>query len=148
MKRAPLPTESQEQCAVISWWALYCKTKGLHENLLFMVPNGSVLAGDARGRAIQMARLKREGLRKGAPDLMLATPKFDCPRINGKFLVNLAKPPVTLFFGLFVEMKRIGEKARPEQIVFADMLRRQGYSVVIAQGADEAIRAINGYLAS
>jgi hypothetical protein len=32
------------------------------------------------------------------------------------------------------------------QIEVADILRRQGYNVVIAEGSDEAIRAIRAYL--
>lgn len=35
------------------------------------VPNGSVLAGDQRSRAIQMASLKRDGLTPGFPDLLV-----------------------------------------------------------------------------
>jgi hypothetical protein len=34
-------------------------------------PNGAVLAGDARKRAIQMANLKRDGFRPGFPDLLV-----------------------------------------------------------------------------
>lgn len=131
-----MPSERAEQMAVCDWWRSYCKTRGLHENLLMSIPNGSVLAGDSKHRAIQMNNLKRTGLRIGAPDLMLAVAK-------GELFVNVFH---TLFHGLFIEMKRKGEKARPEQIAFADMLRRQGYSVVIAQGCDEAVRAIRGYL--
>ena len=35
------------------------------------VPNGSVLAGDQKQRAIQMASLKRDGLTPGFPDLIV-----------------------------------------------------------------------------
>jgi hypothetical protein len=35
------------------------------------VPNGAVLGGDARNRAIQMASLKRDGLTPGFPDLIV-----------------------------------------------------------------------------
>ena len=35
------------------------------------VPNGAVLRGDGRDRAIQMAALKREGLTPGFPDLLV-----------------------------------------------------------------------------
>ena len=131
--KKPVPTETDEQQAVIRWWSLHCTKYGIPLNCLFSVPNGSHLAGDAKQRAIQMARLKREGLRAGCPDLMLAVPKW-----SGQYV---------LFHGLMVEMKRrIGGKPSPEQLDFADMLRKQGYNVVIAQGSDEAIRAITGYL--
>lgn len=39
------------------------------------VPNGAVLAGDARSRAIQMNALKRDGLKVGFPDLLAFCPK-------------------------------------------------------------------------
>jgi hypothetical protein len=35
------------------------------------IPNGAVLAGDKVSRARQMAKLKRTGLRPGAPDLIV-----------------------------------------------------------------------------
>jgi hypothetical protein len=35
------------------------------------VPNGAVLAGDGKTRAIQMASLKRQGLTPGFPDLIV-----------------------------------------------------------------------------
>lgn len=38
------------------------------------VPNGAVLAGDAKRRAIQMNALKRQGLRVGFPDLAALMP--------------------------------------------------------------------------
>lgn len=139
--RGTLPTERAEQMAVCDWWRSYCKTRGLHENLLLSIPNGSVLAGDSKRRAIQMNNLKRTGLRIGAPDLLLAAPKVANNELSGRHYRDCA-----IFFGLFIEMKRRGEKARPEQIAFADLLRRQGYSCLIACGADEAIRAIRGYL--
>ena len=134
-KRRLVPTESQEQATVVQFWASYCHTKGLDARLLFSIPNGAHLAGDAKHRAIQMNRLKREGLRTGVPDLMLAFPKI---RRTLQFI----------FTGLFIEMKRKGEKARPDQIAYADLLWKQGYNCVICRSADEAIRAIRGYIES
>ena len=129
MKSPVRATESQEQRTLIEWWASYCRTIKQDERLLMSIPNGSVLAGDAKQRAIQMARLKREGLRLGAPDLLLAIPVWS------KYKA-----------GLFIEMKRIGEKARSEQVTFHDMLRDHGYRVVVCQGFDQAKAAIVEYL--
>jgi len=42
------------------------------------VPNGSVLAGDKKRRAIQMNNLKRTGLRPGVPDLLIFLPEGRC----------------------------------------------------------------------
>ncbi len=46
----------------------YLSLKGLRT---VAVPNGSVLAGDGKSRAIQMASLKRDGLTPGFPDLIV-----------------------------------------------------------------------------
>jgi hypothetical protein len=130
LKLTPLiPTEAQEQSAVIDWWSRYAPAHGLDERLLIASANGAVLAGDAKHRAIQMARLKRSGLRVGIPDLFLAVQN-------------------DLFAGLWIELKRIGGKATPEQVEMADTLRRQGYCAILAEGASEAIRAITAYLGS
>ena len=142
-RAVPKPTEHQEQVAVIEFWASYAPTKGLPVNLLFCIPNASRLT--PAGRIYKW----KEGLRAGVPDLFLAKPKFmqswektatAGAGAAGTFTVSM------VFHGMFIEMKRIGEKARPEQIAFADMLRKQGYNCVIAQGADEAIRAIKAYI--
>lgn len=135
----PLPTESAEQQAVIAWWESYCKTRNLHECLLFSVPNGSVLAGDAKHRAIQMARLKREGLRAGCPDLFLAVPKFH--RVGAVITGTI------IFCGMALEMKRAdGGNLTIEQSEFHFSLRDKGYNCVVCWGADEAIKAIRAYI--
>lgn len=50
----------------------YLKLRGIES---VSVPNGSVLAGDAKARARQMAALKRDGLRVGFPDLLVLAPE-------------------------------------------------------------------------
>src|SRR5690606_22179997 len=42
---------------------------------LYAIPNGSHLAGDARRRAIQMRRLKEEGLTEGVSDVHFTLPR-------------------------------------------------------------------------
>lgn len=49
------------------------------------IPNGSVLAGDAKKRGMQMNRLKTTGLRVGAPDLFILA--------RGVFLALEVKTP-------------------------------------------------------
>lgn len=143
--KAPLPTEYQEQAAVVSWWRSYAATKGIDERLLMASAGGAVLAGDAKNRAIQMARLKASGYRVGTPDLMLAVPKRSkVLKLTGDWGGEYA---VTLFDGLFIELKREkGGKTSPKQLEMAPLLRQAGYNCVIAQGFDEAKRAIVGYL--
>lgn len=128
MKKS-IATEYAEQKCVIDWWSIYSRMKGLDERLLFASAN-------AAKRSYKLAAMmKASGVRAGLPDLMLALPKF----------VRGVAPQAMMFAGLFIEMKRIGGKAEPHQIEYCDLLRRQGYNVVIAQGAEEAIRAIKGY---
>jgi hypothetical protein len=135
----PVPKESAEQRAVIRWWASYCRTKGLDERLLFASWNGAHLAGDSTRRAIKMRLMKMQGLRPGVPDLFLALPKRD--------RYSLREYNVWLFAGLFIELKRTkGSTTSPEQHEYINLLRKQGYNCVIAYGADEAIRAIRGYV--
>lgn len=120
--RAPAPTEHQEQCAVITWFDSFAPTRGLDPRLLFAIPNGS-----NKSPASAM-KFKREGLRSGVMDLMLAT-------------------SIHTLNGLFVEMKRVrGSTTSPEQLQMAELFREQGYRVVLCKGADEAIAAIKNYL--
>lgn len=121
--KAPVPTEHAEQAAVIQWWAVYAAQHKLPECLLFAIPNG------ANKSIASAAKFKREGLRKGVPDLMLAIPR-------GRY------------HGLFMEMKRLtGSRATDEQRNMANLLRAQGNEVFFCYGAAHAIRVITDYLA-
>lgn len=126
--KLPMPSEHEEQAAVVDWWGWNCKRWGLDERLLIAIPNAA-----KRSYALA-ARLKAEGMRSGCPDLFLARPRP---------LIDDTEPA---FCGLWIEMKRLDGKPSQAQLEMADLLRRQGYSVVIAKGAQEAIRAIEGYL--
>lgn len=115
-------SEHAEQVSVVDWWALQYKRFGVaDERLLFCVPN-------AGKRSFKMAAwLRREGLRKGLPDLMLAVPRGP-------------------FHGMFIEMKTSTGKPTSEQLELMTLLRLQDYNVIMARGATEAIRAITAYL--
>lgn len=119
--RSGTPSEHQEQSAVISWWALQHNNYGLPTFALFAVPNGG--ARDA----ITGGRLKDEGVRRGALDLILAKPSDQ-------------------FHGLFLEMKVGSNKPTPEQNEYIDYLRANGYAVSVHWSADSAISAIKEYL--
>ena len=131
--RRTIPTESQEQAVLIEWWGHYARSKGIDERLLFSIPNGA-------NKSIATAmKFKREGLRKGVPDLLLAYPRqFKIHPLNTVHKV--------MFSGMFIEMKRKGQKATPDQIDFGSLLRKMGYSALICLGADEAMKAIKGYI--
>lgn len=123
--KAPVPTEHEEQAVVIAWWSMYAPLKKIDYRLLFAIPNGSDKS------PAQAAKFKREGLRPGVPDLLLALPR------NGKA-------------GLFIEMKRIGGRVKPgsEQDQYIQLLRAVGYEAVECAGADEAIAVIERYFKS
>lgn len=130
----PRISESAEQQKVVQWWGMYCGTVGLDERLLMASQSGAVLAGDAKHRAIQVARLKREGWRPGVPDLFLALP-----------MATDQHGRVTLFNGCWIELKALDGCASVVQIEYVTLLRKVGYNAVISHGADEAIRAIKAY---
>lgn len=118
----PAPSEAQEQEAVITW--ARCNANRLPGlDLLFHIPNGEARP-TAAGR-----RLKAQGVQPGVPDLFL---------------------PVTCgrFHGLWIEMKRADRSNHPTplQAAWIERLRQNGYLVVVAYGADEAIAAIAHYL--
>ena len=115
-------TESAEQQAVIQfanlhWWG----------PLLLMIPNGVYLSGNAKTRAIRGRRLKAEGLRPGAPDLLLAYPHR-----------SLA--------GCWLEMKAADGRTTAQQRDYHAMLVRAGYCVHVCHGADSAIAQLKTYL--
>lgn len=117
--------ETVEQVKVVSWFKWQYRALG---NCLFAIPNGSVLAGDKKQRAIQMARLKREGVLPGVADLFLMVGR------QGRH-------------GLFIEMKRKeGGKLSLAQKNFLTAAQNQGYQAVVCAGADEAINVIKDYL--
>ena len=116
------PSEHQEQCAVISWWALVHNTYQLPPFALLAVPNGG--ARDP----ITGSRLKAEGVRRGTPDLFLEAGRRG-------------------YHGLRIEMKAIGGRASEEQEEFGLYLERAGYMFRFCFGAEEAIKDIKEYLA-
>jgi hypothetical protein len=80
------------------------------------VPNGAVLAGDAKARAIQMNSLKRQGLKVGFPDLVALMP-----------------------FGQvgFIEVKCEGEKLTDKQAEVHEWLLALGHRVVVCRSVED-----------
>jgi hypothetical protein len=116
-------SEHQEQSAVVDWWDVACKGYGLPHFALFAVPNGAFF-GSGYATA---AKLKKEGMRKGILDLVLAVPRDQ-------------------FHGLFIEMKYGSNTPTPEQWKVKEYLEKAGYCCSIHWSADEAIKAIKEYL--
>lgn len=130
LRRRLVPLEHDSQVAVIQWWALACKGYGLPEFALLAIPNG----GD-RHPAVG-AKMKAEGVRKGAPDLLLAVPWEGSGPEGVTFLAA----------GLWIEMKRRGNSPTEEQHEVILFLRKRRYHAVVAYDSDEAIKAIKAYL--
>lgn len=124
-QQAKTSKETVEQTTVVSWFRVQHRKIA---DCLFSIPNGSVLAGDKKQRAMQMARLKREGVLPGVADLFLMIAKQG-------------------HHGLFIEMKRKdGGKLSLAQKNFLSAALNQGYQAVVCTGADEAINVIKDYL--
>lgn len=122
------PTEHQEQSSVIAWWAKAHPLYNIPEFALFAIPNGG--ARDI----ITGAKLKREGVRRGVFDLMLAYPT---PRIREQ----------GGYAGLFIEMKVGDNKPSDDQKKFQKYLEDIGYKAVVHWSAEAAINEIQAYLA-
>ena len=108
-------SEADEQIAVIE----YCELLGIP---VYHIPNEgkrSVYAG---------AKHKRQGLRKGVPDLCI-------PVAKGRY------------HSLYIEMKAEGGKATREQADWIYLLRGQGMCAAVCEGARNAIGLIDEYMA-
>lgn len=115
------PSEYAEQVAVIDWARANTKTCHALE-YLFHIPNGG------HRSKVSAARLKRAGVKKGIPDLMLPFP---------------AKG----YHGLFIEMKKMsGGKISDDQRSCHSFLGDSGYVVYICFNAKQAIKTICDYL--
>jgi hypothetical protein len=123
-------SESQEQQKLIHWWDNYgfkpknlasdCPELNWHK-ILFAVANGGL-------RNIrEAAKLKREGVRKGVPDLMLSYPNKSYP-------------------GLYIEMKFGDGVLSKEQNEIKEMLTLVGYKVSVCYSFEEAKQVIEDYL--
>lgn len=128
-KAIEVPTEWEEQCAVISWAELMVST-GQEPLLRFLV-------GSASGARLTMGnlmKLKRAGvIKKAWPDLFLAVAVETYHR--------------DLFHGLFIELKRRkGGTVSPEQAIMIGDLQSLGYKAIVCKGADHAITEIKRYL--
>ena len=120
-----VPIESDEARWLIQWAATQRWGDRRLSDLLIMIPNGAVLAGDAKQRAMQMAKMKRTGFRPGVFDYLLPIPRDGAP-------------------GLWVELKRRnGGIVSDEQGLFKLDMEVLGWATAICKGWDEAKDAIN-----
>lgn len=108
--------EAHEQIAVIQ----YCDIKRIP---VFAIPNGGTR------NKIEAANLKRQGVKKGVPDLYIPVAKGG-------------------YHGLFIEMKYGKGKPSKYQNLWIELLNRNGYLATVCWGADEAIKTIDKYFRS
>lgn len=115
-------TESDEQELVFQWVELASLAVPDLE-LLYHVPNGGLR------NKVTAARLKREGVKPGVPDLCLPVP-------NGGY------------HGLYIEMKKRDHSNYPtkSQKWWLSRLKKKGYRAAVCYGAEEAIGVICDYL--
>lgn len=95
--------ESQHQIAFFNWIKMQ-SVKYPELNFVFHIPNGK------QRHVIVATQLKREGVRKGVPDLMLLVPKGN-------------------FHGFVAELKFGHGRTSDEQEIWFNFLRKQGYFV-------------------
>ena len=111
-------TEHQEQAALIEWSSHFW-----WGDLLFAIPNGGYRT------KIGAYKLKKEGVKKGVPDLFLAV-------------------PVQNYSGLFIEMKSRKGSVSADQKKMMKMLEKQGYHCVVCRSVTEGMFEITNYLAT
>jgi hypothetical protein len=90
-------------------------------SMLYAVPNGSERHPAVAGK------LKAEGVRRGVPDLCLPVAR------DG-------------YHGLYVEMKTVTGRTRPDQRDWIERLQGQGYRAVVCRGWAAAWNEIANYL--
>lgn len=115
------PLEAQEQKALFAWAEL---SMGKYPELrwLFHITN------EGKRTKSHGADLVRQGLKKGVPDICLPVPKGN-------------------YHGLYIEMKRVGEKTTEQQDEWLQGLTKNGYCCYVAdKGWEDASKAITWYL--
>ncbi|HEY6019642.1 MAG TPA: hypothetical protein VIY48_07005 [Candidatus Paceibacterota bacterium] len=129
-----IPSEHNEQATFFDYVLnAYVRVYPEVHPLLFSVPNGSVLAGDAKRRAQQMNKLKREGLTPGVADVMFLSG-------HGGYL------------GLVLEFKAVDRKneknggVSESQSEFITAARQEGFRAEVVYGADHAIQVFEEYI--
>lgn len=109
-------TEHQIQKSVMTWASYIPELR-----LLFAIPNGGFRTKSEAGR------FKAEGVKAGVPDLFLPVARHQ-------------------YHGLFLEMKTVHGKVRPNQREWHEKLIEQGYKVSVCHSFDEAQKTLTQYI--
>ena len=125
--KTPVITESQLQAQCVAWFRTqYPKI------VLFAIPN-------AAKRSFRLAaKMKREGMVSGIPDLFVA---------NGCITQNCIYPQVLEYYGLFIEMKRTPkDKTTDNQNHYLQKLSDAGYKTAVCHSFEEFVKVTKEYL--
>jgi len=120
-------SEHDQQVTVVQWWDRQYPDLSL---CLTAYPSGAIVGG--RNKFGLIAKMKKEGWRKGICDLFISVPK------GGKH-------------GMYIEMKDVKKtlcSVSPEQREHIDLMNSLGYEAIWCAGADIAIAAIKTYMES
>lgn len=115
------PSEHSIQAQLCEWLD-FCRV------LYMSIANGAHLAGDKRRKAIQMSKLKAEGLQVGIPDMLIITP-----------------PPTDPSSRVWVEAKTQSGSLSREQREWHRILRINGDHVIVPRGFHEGRAALLEY---
>lgn len=119
------PLSEHAHQALLFQWAEVASGRMPELKLLFAIPNFAGRLGKAT--AMHGARLKREGRKKGVPDMLLPIPRGT-------------------YHGLFVELKAKGGRPTPEQREWLHALQDAGYAAHLCVGWEDARQCIESYL--
>lgn len=124
-----LDLERHSQVAIVSFLKNFPFWGRTLWDYSYAIPNGQMLAGNAKQRARLMNALKAQGLRTGASDLVIAVPR-------GRF------------HGLYLEMKRETKyRVSEDQEEFLDRMSDAGYRAAVAPGYNTAVQIVSEYMA-
>lgn len=116
--------EHELQKVCVNWFRTKYKR---YRRLLFAIPNGARLYGDAKQRAIQWKKLEAEGAVPGAADLFLSVPSGD---LNG----------------LYIEMKTPSGTQSDTQKDFELDVVNVGYGYAMPRSFKEFEQVVESYL--
>lgn len=113
--------ESRSQIELMEWWDVAC--------LNWRIPRTCLMAFPLQGARTPRngARMKREGCRKGTPDMLLAVARGG-------------------FHGMWLELKAPNGTVSSEQWDMIHALNEQGYATAVCYSKAEAQKKISGYL--
>jgi len=120
IRKQPGRLETYEQQEFVKYARMIMKDE--YRNLLFSIPN------EAKRSMSTASRMKAEGMVAGVPDLFLAISSGE-------------------YHGLFIEMKRINRAVVSDsQKIMIELLKDQGFKVVICEGSVSAMDEFRAYL--